>query len=60
MKTYAKIELEVLIDLLNSNEKLGALEGAGVDNWGGYEYAMQDIGELWDERRTLAIFPKID
>lgn len=29
--------------LLASQEKLYALEGAGVDNWEGYDFAMEEV-----------------
>jgi hypothetical protein len=28
-------------DLVRSSNRLAALEAAGVDNWGGYDHAMQ-------------------
>lgn len=34
-------------DLLDTEEKLLALENAGVDNWNGYDYALE---EYWSER----------
>ena len=35
-----------IIELKQRDLKLSALEGAGVDNWEGYDYAME---ELWKE-----------
>lgn len=32
-------------DLLDDQRKLHALENAGVDNWSGYEYAMDEYNE---------------
>lgn len=37
--------------LLKASKRLEALEGAGVDNWDGYQYALDSIKEL-DEQRT--------
>lgn len=34
---------ERLRGLLNNEQFLYALEGAGVDNWEGYEYAEPDV-----------------
>ncbi len=31
------------ISLLRDREKLNALESAGVDNWEGYDVAMEDV-----------------
>ena len=33
-------------ELLEAEEKLHALENAGVDNWDGYDFAMENI---WEE-----------
>lgn len=47
MSTTPKDDLTVTISkkehqrLLKSERKLEALEGAGVDNWEGYDYAME-------------------
>ena len=38
MVTITRKEYE---SLLKDSEVLGALEGAGVDNWQGYDYAME-------------------
>jgi hypothetical protein len=35
-------------DLLTAQVKLDALEGAGVDNWEGYDIAMQSIPDSPD------------
>ena len=47
MVTITKKEYEQLVD---DSEKLCALENAGVDNWDGYDYAMQlyheDCGDV--------------
>jgi hypothetical protein len=37
------IEQERLDELEESERKLWALEAAGVDNWEGYDQAMQDV-----------------
>lgn len=39
-KTFAITE-ERLLALLNAEEELRALEAAGVDSWGGYDYASE-------------------
>ena len=39
MVTITKEEYD---NLLDSDSKLSALEGAGVDNWEGYDYAMEE------------------
>lgn len=35
----------VFEELLKAEAKLIALEGAGVDNWDGYDYAMESLDE---------------
>jgi len=42
---------ERLEELLKAEQKLCALEGAGVDNWDGYDVAMDMIAE-WDGEMT--------
>ena len=37
------ITVEEHESLLSSQRMLQALEGAGVDNWSGYDYAMEDF-----------------
>jgi hypothetical protein len=37
-------------ELIAVEEKLSALECAGVDNWEGYDFAMEDIWNKTDER----------
>ena len=32
-------------DLLHSDKVLRALQGAGVDNWEGYEFAFEDMSD---------------
>lgn len=32
-------------ELIAAEEKLMALEGAGVDNWEGYDFAMESLWE---------------
>ena len=41
--TISKEEYE---SLLENSKKLEALEGAGVDNWQGYDYAMELLREM--------------
>lgn len=41
--TISKKEYE---SLLEDSKKLQALEGAGVDNWQGYDYAMELLREM--------------
>ncbi len=42
MSKYVKVSLGRIKELLNYEDQLLRLEGAGVDNWGGYEYAFED------------------
>lgn len=35
--------------LMERDEKLTALEGGGVDNWNGYDFAMEALREDEDE-----------
>lgn len=35
--------------LLEAEMKLEALEAAGVDNWSGFDYAMEILQEMKDE-----------
>lgn len=46
-----KISEERLAELLEAEKILQALQGAGVDNWAGYDYAMEAIEE--DDRNNL-------
>jgi len=40
------ISRKVYEDLLDDSFKLNCLENAGVDNWSGYDYAMEEyLGE---------------
>ena len=43
MVTIPKAEYEALLE---ASAKLDCLEGAGVDNWDGYDYAMELFEEL--------------
>ena len=44
--TISKEEYE---SLLEDSNKLLALEGAGVDNWEGYDYAMEMMRDMSEE-----------
>ena len=46
-ETKVSISLEEYSKLLDRDQKLCALEAAGVDNWEGYEEAM-NILEEWN------------
>lgn len=48
-----KISMAEYVALRNAQNKLEALEGAGVDNWEGYDYAMDEYVEE-DESELLA------
>ena len=39
------ISLKRFEELISNEEKLKALEAAGVDNWDGYDYAIESIQE---------------
>lgn len=39
------ISLSEYESLIRAQDKLDALEGAGVDNWEGYDYAMEMLRE---------------
>jgi hypothetical protein len=41
MSDMIEITYEEYKRLLEAERMLGALEGAGVDNWEGYDYAME-------------------
>lgn len=43
-----ELTLERYTELLNSHAMLIALEDAGVDNWEGYDEAMQNYNEEHD------------
>lgn len=45
MMTISKDEYEALLE---RDKKLRALEGAGVDNWEGYDYAMELLDGMED------------
>lgn len=40
-REFTPVDLEELSDLRQEARKLRALETAGVDNWTGYDYAME-------------------
>lgn len=43
MSKIVQITKEEYEELLAYRRKLWALEGAGVDNWEGYDYAMESL-----------------
>lgn len=45
VKSYVVISESELEELIEDQHKLSCLESAGVDNWSGYEYAMQMMEE---------------
>jgi len=48
MKMVTIPETEYL-DLLDDSMRLEALQGAGVDNWCGYDYAREIYNEMKEE-----------
>lgn len=57
MEKYILTETE-LLELLEDQKRLEALEAYGVDNWGGYEEAMNDEEfEVTDD--DFAAYPRI-
>ena len=44
-KDIVTITREEYIELLDCKERLECLEAAGVDNWEGYDYAMEMYSE---------------
>lgn len=42
-KDWITITKKEYLELLQDSNKLAALEGAGVDNWDGYSYAMESL-----------------
>ncbi len=42
---YERITVEELKELLKDQRTLRALEAAGVDNWEGYEIALENLEE---------------
>lgn len=49
MTETIEIPLKKYKRLLKSEEKLNCLEAAGVDNWEGYDFAMEDFYDDDDE-----------
>lgn len=43
MKDTIVISKDRYNELLEAEEKLNCLEAAGVDNWDGYDFAMEDF-----------------
>ncbi len=43
------VDNETLEDLIDSHLKLIALEQAGVDNWDGYDFALDYYADAMDE-----------
>lgn len=48
-KDQILIDQDLYDSLLEDSKMLNALEGAGVDNWSGYDYAMELFKEEEDE-----------
>jgi len=48
MTKYYKIEEQELLSLLSDSRELTALQGAGVDNWCGYDDRWEGMDE-WEE-----------
>ena len=46
---YVRIPKESYLELKKNEAKLDALIAAGVDNWDGYDYAMEILDEFEDE-----------
>jgi hypothetical protein len=49
MANTVTISTDEYESLKESDRKLSALEAAGVDNWEGYDYAMEILEEMEDE-----------
>lgn len=49
MEEYIKITVQEYEDLKRNSFQLQCLENAGVDNWSGYSYAMEEFIEHYDE-----------
>ena len=49
MNDTVTISKEEYDSLLEASDKLLALEGAGVDNWEGYDEAMEMMREMSEE-----------
>lgn len=47
-QTHRTITIKEYEDLLDSKRLLAALQDAGVDNWEGYPYAMEEYSESED------------
>ena len=50
-KELIEIEKYIYDDLVNDQKFLRALNAAGVDNWQGYDYAV----ELWEKEKSDSI-----
>ncbi len=46
------IPKSLFIILLRDQRRIHALEGAGVDNWAGYEYAMEEMDAITESDAT--------
>lgn len=53
MKKYRLVEEKKLIDLLESYNRLQALENGGVDNWEWYGASLGDFLEAWIAEKGL-------
>jgi hypothetical protein len=49
MEEYISIAVREYKYLLNRDDKLAALESGGVDNWSGYDDAMQELYQDTEE-----------
>ena len=58
--SLVSITQEEYFELVESKQKLDALEAAGVDNWEGYGDAMELLGEDDDEESEEDIYGPAD
>ena len=55
---YVRVSLERIKELINAEDQLYRLEGAGVDNWQGYDecwedYTPEPTDEMVEEEFTI-------
>lgn len=58
MVTVRLINSDRLLELLQKEERLYALDCAGVDNWEGYDDALADYEDQWEADEMLKAFPE--
>lgn len=60
MSRYVKVPIRRIKELLNYEDQLLRLEGAGVDNWQGYEECWDDYESEVSDKTVQSEFPILE